>query len=233
MESTTVKLNVTHSKRSMKALELRFSTASTIESVKNNLEMRFGTSANFMMLKLVDTAGNTVASMLDNESKLGFYNPQDFYTIHIVDLDPSTVDLDNVENVDKYEISEEAYNALDVNFRKFKEEMKKSNPDLMKPNKPQVDDEHQADLIGDISVGNRCRINPGDKRGTVRFVGKIQTLNPGYWIGIELDEPLGKNDGSHSGNKYFECTPKHGIFVRPSAVEVGNFRPYDEDPDEI
>ena len=34
MESTTVKLNVTHSKREIKAMELRFSTASTIETIK-------------------------------------------------------------------------------------------------------------------------------------------------------------------------------------------------------
>jgi hypothetical protein len=34
MESATVKLNVTHSKREMKAFELRFSTISTIGAVK-------------------------------------------------------------------------------------------------------------------------------------------------------------------------------------------------------
>ena len=34
MESATVKLNVTHSKREMKAMELRFSTVSTIAAIK-------------------------------------------------------------------------------------------------------------------------------------------------------------------------------------------------------
>ena len=34
MQSSTVKLNVTHSKREMKAMELRFNTSSTIAAVK-------------------------------------------------------------------------------------------------------------------------------------------------------------------------------------------------------
>lgn len=34
MESRTVKLHVTHSKRNMRAMELRFETASSIETIK-------------------------------------------------------------------------------------------------------------------------------------------------------------------------------------------------------
>jgi kinesin family protein 13 len=29
-----------------------------------------------------------------------------------------------------------------------------------------------------------------------------------------LDTPTGKNDGTVQGIQYFECRPKHGIFVR-------------------
>lgn len=36
----------------------------------------------------------------------------------------------------------------------------------------------------------------------------------GVWIGIELDTPTGKNDGTVQGNTYFTCKPKHGLFVR-------------------
>lgn len=31
----------------------------------------------------------------------------------------------------------------------------------------------------------------------VKFVGKAETVAPGYWVGIELDEPLGKHDGTY------------------------------------
>lgn len=36
----------------------------------------------------------------------------------------------------------------------------------------------------------------------------------GTWIGIELDTPTGKNDGTVQNIQYFSCKPKHGIFVR-------------------
>jgi tubulin-specific chaperone B len=233
MQSTTVKLNVTHSKRAMKAMELRFNTASTIAVVKNNLEMRFGTSASFMILKLFDETGQLVCSMLDNDSTLGSFNPQDYYTIHIIDLDPSTVNLDNLEDVPKYTISEEAYNALDVNVRKFKEEKMKTHPDLMKPNNPPIDDDYQLEEAKEIQVGQRCKVCIGDKRGVVRYVGKVPSFKLGWFVGVELDEFQGKNDGTHGGVRYFETLPNKGVFVRPAAIEIGNFQPLSDDPDEL
>eukprot|EP00929_Paragymnodinium_shiwhaense_P084295 TRINITY_DN45057_c0_g1_i1.p1 TRINITY_DN45057_c0_g1~~TRINITY_DN45057_c0_g1_i1.p1 ORF type:complete len:769 (+),score=142.62 TRINITY_DN45057_c0_g1_i1:227-2533(+) len=54
--------------------------------------------------------------------------------------------------------------------------------------------------------------------GIVRWVGCLP-IAPGDWLGIELQAPLGKHDGrSPDGQRYFECPPKHGIFVRPTAV---------------
>lgn len=31
---------------------------------------------------------------------------------------------------------------------------------------------------------------------------------------------VGKNDGSVQGERYFDCKPKHGVFVRPSQVQI-------------
>ena len=53
----------------------------------------------------------------------------------------------------------------------------------------------------DIPVGSRCEIEssePGlSKRGTVRFYGQTKfAKGEGVWVGVEYDEPMGKNDGS-------------------------------------
>lgn len=46
-------------------------------------------------------------------------------------------------------------------------------------------------------VGYRCEVEPGEKRGVVKFVGRAETLAPGFWVGVQYDEPLGKHDGMY------------------------------------
>ncbi|KAI0684674.1 dynactin [Cytidiella melzeri] len=56
-------------------------------------------------------------------------------------------------------------------------------------------------------------------RGIVRFCGSTSFAS-GKWVGIELDEANGKNDGTVNGEKYFTCKLGHGVFVRPSQVKI-------------
>jgi len=53
--------------------------------------------------------------------------------------------------------------------------------------------------------------------GNVRFLGPT-SFAPGTWVGIELEKPFGKNDGSVDGTRYFECEEAHGIFVRQEVL---------------
>ena len=88
-----------------------------------------------------------------------------------------------------------------------------------------------------IAVGARCILsNDSSRRGTIRFVGPIPSL-PGVqdapWVGIELDEPTGRNDGSVNGVRHFTCEKNKGVFVRPEKVGVGDFEELnldEEDP---
>ena len=56
-------------------------------------------------------------------------------------------------------------------------------------------------------------------RGVVRFVGNT-SFSTGLWIGIELYDPNGKNDGSVNGVPYFSCKTNHGVFVRPGLIKA-------------
>ncbi|XP_012277804.1 restin homolog isoform X2 [Orussus abietinus] len=66
----------------------------------------------------------------------------------------------------------------------------------------------------DLKLGDRVIVssNQGSKTGVLRFMG-ITEFAPGEWCGVELDEPVGKNDGSIDDKRYFECRPKHGLFA--------------------
>jgi dynactin 1 len=74
-----------------------------------------------------------------------------------------------------------------------------------------------ATAPADIPVGAVVEIPLG--RGVVRFSGTT-AFQVGKWIGIELAEAKGKNDGSVQGIPYFVCKPNHGVFIKPSQVKV-------------
>uniref|UniRef100_M4BWR5 CAP-Gly domain-containing protein n=1 Tax=Hyaloperonospora arabidopsidis (strain Emoy2) TaxID=559515 RepID=M4BWR5_HYAAE len=68
-----------------------------------------------------------------------------------------------------------------------------------------------------LDISDRVCISDRELFGFVRFLGEIVGAR-GVWVGIELDEPYGKNDGSVRGRFYFRCKPKHGVFARPHQV---------------
>lgn len=71
--------------------------------------------------------------------------------------------------------------------------------------------------LAEIEVGDRV-IVAGQRKGTIKFVGDTK-FAPGIWYGIELDKAAGKNDGSVSGVKYFNCKMKHGVFAPLSRIQ--------------
>jgi len=75
--------------------------------------------------------------------------------------------------------------------------------------------------MGDPSnfeVGQTVELQDG-RIATVRYVGNAH-FAAGDWIGVELDDISGKNDGSVQGQRYFDCEPGKGMFLRPAVATV-------------
>ena len=70
--------------------------------------------------------------------------------------------------------------------------------------------------MGDYKIGQTVQF--GDQRqGIVRWLGR-GAFAAGEWVGLELPDDTGKNDGSVKGERYFECAPGHGMMIRPEAI---------------
>ncbi|XP_075976205.1 kinesin heavy chain 73 isoform X4 [Anticarsia gemmatalis] len=68
-----------------------------------------------------------------------------------------------------------------------------------------------------MCVGESVQLRLSSSTGVIAYAGPTHFAN-GTWIGVELDAPTGKNDGSVGGTRYFECRARHGIFVRPDKL---------------
>ena len=53
--------------------------------------------------------------------------------------------------------------------------------------------------------------------GTVKFVGDHHKSGEPR-VGVVLDNPRGKNDGTVGGHTYFACPPNHGTLAKPKFI---------------
>ena len=67
------------------------------------------------------------------------------------------------------------------------------------PRPPPPSDPSKVQTAVEIPLNSRCEVTPREeglhKREAVRFVGPTK-FGKGVWVGVECDEPMGKNDGS-------------------------------------
>lgn len=218
----------------------RFNRGITIAELKGKLEMIVGAPVSCMDLELFSVSDQFLQKLDDNEALLGSFPVDDDCRIHVIDKSGGQLgEFSDVSKVEKFEISDEAYNKRTDSARSFmkKQHVGRYNDEEMAKKKAEsaAREEMQKAAAEAICVGSRCQVQvpkQPTKLGTVMFVGTTD-FKPGYWVGIKYDEPLGKNDGSVDGKRYFECPNKYGAFVKPSNVTVGDFPEEDYGLDEM
>uniref|UniRef100_A0A8C2EDU6 Dynactin subunit 1 n=1 Tax=Cyprinus carpio TaxID=7962 RepID=A0A8C2EDU6_CYPCA len=70
-----------------------------------------------------------------------------------------------------------------------------------------------------VKVGSLVEVIGKGHRGTVAYIGNTLFAS-GKWVGVILEEPKGKNDGTVQGKRYFTCQENRGIFVRQSQIQL-------------
>lgn len=125
-ENDRVVILLTHSNLPQQFPETRLKKSMTIEQVKNKLMYKVGTPIEHQCL-ILKRDGKIMVEMEDNEKLLEDYMMDGVNELHVMDTDPSSISIDggitNVEQVDKYKISEDNYDNREVTLRQqIKEE---------------------------------------------------------------------------------------------------------------
>ncbi|CAJ1021345.1 Ubiquitin-like domain/CAP-Gly domain containing protein, putative [Leishmania lindenbergi] len=228
---SVVKVAITHSASQRVVPEKSYGLAQTVQSIKDDMYSRFGIPAEQIRLELYDTRDCKVEGDMKDEKLLGFYGCETGYRVHVVDLRPTAQveNYDDVSKVEKYVMTDEEWLKRPDNLRAYKERMlalqreEMAKAGIEVPTGPD-DDSYKAEAEK-MKVGDRCCCQPGERFGTVRYVGRVAALKPGYWVGVEFDEPVGKSNGTVKGVTLFECLPLYGGVMRPDQVKVGDYPP--------
>ncbi|KAF2478816.1 CAP Gly-rich domain-containing protein [Neohortaea acidophila] len=217
--------------------ERRISPAWSISQFKARLEPITGVPASCqrLSLKLASQRPLPIEAADEDATLLARWPLQAYAEVVVTDTRPPGLrpNYTDVSAVPKYELPPDAYEARTDSVLAWK---KANHLGRFDPAAPSIEEQKAAASYREvaerhITLNARCRLLPDSdsRRGTVRFVGDVDEIpGVGAWIGVELDEPTGKNDGSVKGTRYFECRGNCGVFVRPERVEVGEFEVLDE-----
>ncbi|XP_022906158.1 tubulin-folding cofactor B-like [Onthophagus taurus] len=211
----------------------RFPKDTTIADLKAKLELITGGSSATMQLEGYSKDNKLICTLSDDSAQLGQYPLEDGMRLHVVDKFSIKNELD-FGNVPKFELSDELYANKADSLRAFlmRNKLGHYNEDNIQ-NKEKLKKEEQ-EICEAVVLGSRCKVEiagAATRLGCVMFKGKVEGLD-GFWIGVKYDEPLGKNDGSVKGKRYFECPMNYGAFVKPQNVLCGDFPEEDYDLNE-
>ncbi|WPK25673.1 hypothetical protein PUMCH_002998 [Australozyma saopauloensis] len=212
--------------------ERRVSPQWKVSYLKQRIEQFTGIAPEHQKLQYYPHNTSNEFILLDSESldlTVADLNIVEFGRIHVQDCDPNShlADLAQDQANDGYRLSEEAYQNRNDSVLQWKKKEQLGRFDPSYEARVQQLESESVISAASMKVGDRCRIINigGERRGEVKYIGKIPALDEGKkpWVGVEFDEPVGKNDGSLDGVRYFNAKPGYGSFVTPNKVEVGDF----------
>ncbi|CAD5208992.1 unnamed protein product [Bursaphelenchus okinawaensis] len=185
----------------------QFSPSTLMVELKRKVELVVGIYKDDMILTLLTPEGRFIKDITHTTETLEQLGVRNDWIIKVTSKSGKVLDF---EESDKYVIPEETYSKREDNAREFLAKVK---------SKPQCH----------INVGSRVVVKVKDKEdrvGTVRFIGEVHFKAGEVMVGVELDDATGKNNGEVDGQRYFECSTNHGVFVTSRSVSpLSTFSP--------
>ncbi|KAF3483566.1 tubulin folding cofactor B [Arthroderma uncinatum] len=244
------------------ATERRVTPSWTVLQLKAKLETMTGIPPSSQRLRL-KSPGHEYQWMDEDDQAIGRWSIGKGCEIEVHDQRPVAArpNYTDVSTTEKFELPDSTYESLPNSVLAWKKAQKlgRFDPNATTPEeiaREQVQKDTNEIKTKGIKISERVIILPSTpphvRRGTVKFVGPVpaipsplskshsgeipKDLAP-IWVGVELDEPTGKNDGSVNGERYFTCLKNCGVFVKPEKLDVGDYPPLgldlDDDMEEI
>jgi len=136
----------------------------------------------------------------------------DDVVIEIISNEPHNEDDINIDNhVNDNHVNDNDVNDNDVNS---KDEISEKIEVLSNASSDSLDTLKHKHNFSVSSIGRRVYVDGYSSPGTLLFYGN-HNIDNSKRCGVELDKPIGKNNGTIKNHKYFTCKEKHGVLVAP------------------
>uniref|UniRef100_A0A2K5RLR5 CAP-Gly domain-containing protein n=1 Tax=Cebus imitator TaxID=2715852 RepID=A0A2K5RLR5_CEBIM len=175
------------------------------------LELLVGSPASCMELELYRVDDKFYSKLDQEDALLGPYPVDDGCRIHVIDHTGARLgEYKDVSLVEKYTVSQEAYDQRQDTVRSF---LKRSKLGRYNEEERAQQEAEAAQRLAEEKaqassspVGSRCEVS------------QISSLATG--LASAMMSHWGKT-GSVNGKRYFECQAKYSAFVKPAVVTVG------------
>ncbi|KAG6381770.1 hypothetical protein JVT61DRAFT_376 [Boletus reticuloceps] len=151
--------------------ERRFDLHITVEQLKTKLELITGIPVQNQRIYVQNDARETIAELSDNTKQLGFYGLTTLQTLNVIDTNPATSftgQLSDVSQVEKFELSDDAYAKRIDSVLAYKQRHKVGRfapPSELPPPSIHVD----------VPIGTRCEVESAEQ-------GLINAVRCDSWV---------------------------------------------------
>ena len=204
------------------SVERHISPEWTFGKLKARNESITGVPPATQAIELVAPDGTKLQLQGPDNLLVSAFNIQPGSILQVTDTRPRSEQFDFDADVEKYEMPLSEYEKRSDSVLEWKKQngLGRFQSDSRGP---VAAHSQETEEPVDFNVGDDCwiKLSSGETaKGSVAYIGAVDGIPKGTWVGVRLESARGKNDGTVKDRRYFDAPANHGVFVRPSAVVI-------------